>query len=220
MCRVGLLCVKCDYYSQIWKGNTSREFLDKVGLHHLPEGSIGTGYSHQWRNFGGTIGNLDGVDQIVELLHSLRNDPTSRRHLVTAWNPTQLKGTPLPPCHIMHMYSVENNRLNNCFVMRSNDVYHGLPYNIAGYALLNMIFAQHLGLEPGKLVYMGWDAHLYNSQISAVEEQVQRDPRPLPVLKINKDITAFNDLLKLEWSDLELIGYDPHPAIDKVDMAI
>lgn len=205
----------------IWRGNTTREFLDGRGLTDLPEGSIGTGYSHSWRNFGGTLGKNDGVDQIIELLNGLKNDPTSRRHLVTAWNPQQNDGTPLPPCHIMHMYSVDNGKLNSCFIMRSNDVVYGLPYNIMGYAVLNHLFSKYLGLIPGELVYMGWDAHIYNNQIEIAREQVKREPKSLPKLKINRDIVLLNDIFAVEWSDIELIGYDPHPDfINKPTMAI
>lgn len=204
----------------IWEGNTSREFLDGRGLFDLPEGSIGTGYSHAWRNFGGTLGKEDGVDQIRNLLDGLKNNPTDRRHLVTAWNPQQNSGTPLPPCHIMHMYSVMNGKLNSCFIMRSNDLYLGLPTNIMGYAFLNIVFSKLLGLEPGELVYMGWDAHLYSNQFSVVEQQLIREPRSLPTLNIKRDFSTLDELLKLEWEDIEIVGYDPHPALEKIKMAV
>lgn len=206
----------------IWKSNTSREFLDNRGLHHLPEGSIGTGYSHAWRNFGGDLGSNNGVDQIFELLEGLKSDPFGRRHLVTGWNPAQLSGTPLPPCHMLQLHSVEpeqgeftvgNDKLHTCFFMRSNDVPFGLPYNIMGYALLNHMFAKHLGLVPGELVYMGWDVHIYKNQMKMVEELLTRTPRDLPSLIIKKDLPSFNDILELQWEDIELIGYDPHPDI-------
>lgn len=204
----------------IWKGNTTREFLDNRGLTNLPEGSMGTGYSHAWRNFGGTLGLTDGVDQIKELLDGLKFDPTSRRHLVTAWNPQQNSGTPLPPCHVMHMYSVENNRLNSCFVMRSNDIYHGLPFNIMGYALLNHIFSKYLNYQPGDLVYMGWDVHLYQHQMKVAEEQLTRLPMKLPTINITKELLTLDDILNLQWSDINLIGYNSYSALDKVEMAI
>jgi thymidylate synthase len=204
----------------IWKGNTTREFLDNRGLHDLPEGSIGTGYSHAWRNFGGTLGNSDGVDQIKELLGGIKIDPNGRRHLVTAWNPQQNSGTPLPPCHIMHMYSVMNNKLNSSFVMRSNDLPFGLPFNIAGYALLNHIFAKHLGLEPGELTYMGWDAHIYMNQIEMSTEILTRTPKELPTLSINKDLITLEDIMSLQWEDITLSGYDPYPDVqNKPEMA-
>jgi len=207
----------------IWKGNTSRKFLDDSYLAHLPEGSIGTGYSHQWRNFGGDIDIPNGIDQVKNMLRNIEANPFDRRHVITAWNPLQLGETPLPPCHLMHMYSVDpdKNALNSCFIMRSNDIPFGLPFNIMGYALLNHLFAKHLGYNPGKLVYFGWDAHIYLNQIDMCNEQLTREPRPLPDLIIHKDISTFDELLKLEYTDVELVGYLPHPDIkNKPKMAI
>lgn len=222
----------------IWRGNTTREFLDNRGLTHLPEGDMGKGYGYQWRHWetrnnvpkpdkDGHIWHMpEEVDQIADLLNGIRKDPFSRRHVVTGWNPGQLSEMALPPCHMMHMYSVEEkfsvdgNRLNNCFVMRSNDVPFGLPFNIMSYALLNHIFAKHLNLEPGELVYMGWDVHIYKNQMDMVEQQIQRDTRPLPTLNIKKDLPTLQDILNLQWEDIELIGYDPHPDFkDKPGMA-
>jgi len=207
----------------IWKKNTTREFLDGRGLHHLPEGDMGKGYGYQWRHW--ETENKE-TDQIADLLTGLRKDPFGRRHVVTGWNPGQLNLMALPPCHMLHMYSVEGNfttdgcKLNNCFVMRSNDVPYGLPFNIMGYALLNHIFAKHLGLEPGELVYMGWDVHIYKNQIEMCKELVKREPRPLPKLVIKKDLPTLQDIMDLQWSDIELIGYDPYPDFaDKPDMA-
>lgn len=205
----------------IWKGNTSREFLDKQGLDHLPEGSIGTGYSHQWRNFNGILGQSNGVDQISNLLSGIKNDPLGRRHIVTGWNPSQLSGTPLPPCHLLQMHSVEpsaefitdSGKLHTCFVMRSNDVPFGLPFNIMGYALINHIFAKHLGLVPGDLVYMGWDVHIYQNQMGMVKEMLERTPRTLPTLTIKKQLPTLDDILTLQWDDIQLDGYDPYTDI-------
>lgn len=206
----------------IWAGNTSREFLDSRGLNHLPVGSLGKGYSHSWRNFGGDLGQNNGVDQIKNLLEGLKNNPTDRRHIVTAWNPMDLSETPLPPCHLMQMYTVdtEHNSLNSCFIMRSNDLYHGLPYNIMGYALLNELFSRYLGLTPGKLVYFGWDCHIYSHQEDVVKAQITREPKPLPKLEINKHIGTLDDLLSVTLGDVKLVGYQYHPALPKVPMAI
>lgn len=168
-----------------------------------------------------------GTDQIVDLLNGLKKDPYSRRHVVTGWNPGQLSQMALPPCHMMHLYSVEGDftvnegKLNNCFIMRSNDVPYGLPYNIMSYALINQIFSQYLGYTPGELVYFGWDVHIYQNQFEMVEEQLKREPKSLPTLKINKDLTTLEDIMSLEWTDIELIGYDAHPDIkNKPGMAI
>jgi thymidylate synthase len=225
----------------IWKGNTTREFLDKRGLTHLEEGDMGYGYSHQWRNFGGqdavTLTDLmpgpyqgetvlqpaeAGVDQIANLIEGLRNEPFSRRHLVTAWNPQQVDETPLPPCHILQQYQVTTDgRLNSCFIMRSNDVPYGLPYNIMGYAFLNIAFAQLLGHTPGELVYFGGDAHIYHNQIDMVREQLTRKPYTLPTLKINKSLNTLEDVLSLEYGDIEIIGYEAHPDFkNKPPMAV
>jgi thymidylate synthase len=207
----------------IWKGNTTREFLDNVGLDYLNEGNMGKGYGYQWRNFGGNGDLNDGVDQVREMLEAMHNNPTSRRHIVTAWNPKQLHETPLPPCHLMHMYTCDTitNRLNSCFVMRSNDVPYGLPYNIMSYAFLNELFAAHLGMTSGQLTYFGWDAHIYQNQIEMCEELVERDSPVLPQLVIHKDVSTFEKMLQLEWSDVELVGYDPLPDFEnKPGMAV
>lgn len=215
----------------IWKGNTSREFLDNRGLTHLPEGDMGKGYGYLWRHWESPQPSKNGInivetDQISNLLHGLSNDPYGRRHVVTGWNPGQLHEAALPPCHLLNMYSVEGDfttgdgKLNTCFVMRSNDVYHGLPYNIMGYALLNHIFAKYLKMQPGDLVYMGWDVHIYQHQMEAVKEQIQRTPKILPEFVIKKELNTINDIMSLQWEDIELIGYDPHPALAKIDMAV
>lgn len=205
---------------KIWKDNTSREFLDSRGLHHLPEGSLGKGYSHQWRNFGGSLDQNDGVDQIRELLESLKNDPNGRRHLVSAWNPIQTDEMALPPCHLLQQYQVLDGKLNSLFFMRSSDAYLGLPTNIMSYAYLNMLFAKYLNLEPGNLVYMAGDVHLYMNQLDVAKMQIEREPRDLPQLKINKEINTFEDVMSVEFSDIEITGYDPHPKLPKVKMAV
>lgn len=227
----------------IWKGNTSREFLDARGLNHLPEGDMGKGYGYQWRHWEtmkskmvwnwGSEENIEvvkrgkEVDQIADLLSGIKKDPYGRRHVVTGWNPGQLHEMALPPCHMLHMYAVEADfnvgmgRLNNSFVMRSNDVPFGLPFNIAAYALINHIFAKHLGMIPGDLVYFGWDVHIYQNQMDMVNEMLERQPRALPQLIIKKDLPTFDDILNLQWEDIELIGYDPYPDVtNKPPMAI
>jgi thymidylate synthase len=228
----------------IWKGNTTREFLDSRGLTWLEEGDMGYGYSHQWRNFGGVDGELHqstimtdfignpwppfvipptpGVDQIQKLVVGLKKDPYSRRHLVTAWNPAQVDLTPLPPCHILHQYQVTpTGKLNSCFIMRSNDVPYGLPYNIMGYAFINAALAKLLGYESGELVYFGGDVHIYNNQIPMAREQLKRKPHPLPTLIIKRDLNTLDDLLDLQYNDLELQNYVADPDFkDKPPMAV
>jgi thymidylate synthase len=210
----------------IWKGNTTREFLDKVGLDYLPEKNMGKGYSFQMRNFGGMLDapnskGIGGVDQIKELLDGLKADPNGRRHIVTHWNPQDVSQAALPPCHIMHMYSVADGKLNSSFILRSNDVIFGLPYNIMGYAFLNHAFSKYLGLIPGELVYFGWDAHIYANQEEMIGIQLNRKPKELPTFEITKDLSSLEDILSLEVSDLNLIGYDPYPDINnKPAMAV
>jgi len=218
----------------IWKGNTSRAFLDAKGLQHLPEGDMGYGYSHQWRNFGGEDMVFDykdgitlmpaekGVDQIRNLVEGIKKNPFDRRHIVTAWNPVQVHQTPLPPCHILHQYQVTpNGKLNSSFLMRSNDIPFGLPYNIMGYAFLNIALSKLLSYEPGELVYFGNDVHIYLNQVDMVKEQLQRIPHQLPTLKIHKSLNTLDDLLKLEYTDVELLDYVADPDIkDKPKMAV
>ena len=210
----------------IWKGNTTREFLDNRDMQHYPEGNMGLGYSHQWRNFGGTgpyslSDYVVGTDQVKELIDGLRSDPNGRRHIISAWNPNQLKETALPPCHILQQYLVFNGKLNSIFYMRSNDVIYGLPFNIMGYALLNHLFAKLLNLEPGELVYSGADVHIYNNQIEMAEQQILRKPGTLPTLIIHKDISTLDELLSLEFKDVTLEGYNPQPDFkNKPGMAI
>ena len=184
----------------IWKGNTSREFLDSRGLNWLEEGDMGYGYGHQWRNFGGYDAkdspddwHYTGFDQVAQVLHEMKNDPYSRRHLITAWNPQQIYGMALPPCHIIHHYQVTPDGK----------------------------FAAYLGYEPGELVYMGTDVHIYHNQFAMVQEQLKRDPLPLPRLNILKDIDSLDTMFNLQYNDVELQGYEPHPDIkDKPSMAV
>lgn len=218
----------------IWKGNTSREFLDSRGLTGLPVGSIGKSYSHQmthWDKYvysddqgyesGSGRFNESHINQIEELIDGLKKDPFGRRHIVTHWNPGQLGEMALPPCHLMHMYSVTpDNKLHSSFQMRSSDAYLGLWSNIISYSFMNMAFAKILNLEPGTLTYFGHDVHLYNNQIDAVKKQIQRLPKDLPRLIFKKDFTILDEFLKLEFEDVEIIDYDPHPPLEKVEMAI
>lgn len=213
----------------IWKGNTSREFLDARGMENFEEGDMGYAYGWQWRNFGGwdiddspDDWHYTGVDQLVEMIEDIKRDPLSRRHIISAWNPQQLHKMALPPCHILQHYQVTpDGKLNSAFFMRSNDVPFGLPYNIMVYAFINMALAKMLGYEPGTLVYQGTDVHIYKNQFDMVREQLTREPRPLPTLNIKKDLNTLDDVLALEFEDVELIGYDPYPDIkDKPSMAV
>lgn len=232
----------------IWKGNTSREFLDSRGLYYLPEGSYGKSYGYQWRNFNGTIpvegdepnisiGKLYGlddktvedlemykldirIDQITDVFKSLKEDPHGRRHLITAWNPSQLNEMSLPCCHYSFQFYVSNkNELSCLFNMRSVDTFLGLPFNIASYALLTHIFAKALGYTAKELIWVGADTHIYSNHIEAVKEQLSRKSLPFPTIQIKKEISSVEDVEKLSLEDIELLDYKCLPAI-KVSMAV
>lgn len=229
---------------KIWKGNTTREFLDNRGLNYLPEGHMGKGYGFQWRNFGGDYewhywfehGRMDpydpqnkntrerdnsGVDQVVNLLEGIKQDPNGRRHIITGWNPQQLDEMALPPCHLYNQYQVLDGKLNSSFVMRSHDWLYGGPFNFMGYALLNIAFSNYLNLKPGKLVYFGNDIHIYNNQLEIASRQVDRIPFPSPQIILHKDVKTFDDLLSLEYEDFELVGYQAHEDFkNKPPMAV
>lgn len=226
----------------IWKGNTSREFLDDVGLKYLPEGHMGKSYGFQWRNFGGDydhsfdnhfidndpqygpykINDMMGVDQVKMLLHGLKNNPNSRRHIITGWNPRQLHEMALPPCHLYNQYQILNGKLNSSFVMRSHDWLYGGPFNFMGYALLNIAFSKFLGLEPGHLTYFGNDVHIYDNQLEIAKQQVQREPYDLPKLILTKNVETIDDIFNLQYEDFQFVTpYKAHPDFkDKPKMAV
>jgi thymidylate synthase len=220
----------------IWKGNTSREFLDKQKLYSLPEGDMGVGYGHQWRDFGGAhklerqsrksvlpwIEPLTGFDQIKALVNRMILDPDSRRHIVSAWNPAQLSQMALPPCHIIQQYNIQDGRLDSLFWMRSNDVVYGLPFNIVQYAFLNHIFARLLNLRVGYLTYQCGNSHIYTNQFPMVHELVLRTPNQHgPQIEIVPELETLDDVLALEWDDIKVHNYHPQPDLrNKPSMAV
>lgn len=205
----------------IWDGNTTNEFQESVGLGYLPEGSIGKGYGHQIRNFGGSLGKNDGVDQLTELVSELKKNPNGRRHMMVYWNPDQIHSAVLPPCHFGCQFMVTGNKLNLKWFQRSVDTTFGLPYNIMFYGLFLELVAKLTGYEAGELAFTGTDVHIYKNQVPMVKEQLTREPKELPKLNIKKDIKTLDDMLSLEFTDVELIGYDPHPDIkNKPGMAV
>jgi len=210
-----------------WKGNTTREFLDSRGLDFLPEGEMGCGYGHQFRNFGGehpmipdTVG-LKGVDQLALVVDKLKNNPWDRRIILNLWCPTQIDYAALPPCHLYaQLYCNPDKKELSCFfLLRSNDFFLGNPTNIIQYALLTHYLAALIGYTPKELVFTGVDVHIYTNHINQVKEQLQREPKKLPELIINKKIKTLDDILSLQYEDIKLVGYDPHPAI-KAPMTI
>lgn len=211
----------------IWKGNTSREFLDKKGLDYLPEGSLGKGYGFQWRNFGAEW-NLDdfgidrdnqGIDQLKQVFNTLKTNPNDRRMIISAWNPQQLSQMALPPCHMMVQFYVDDGKLSAQWYQRSVDSFLGLPFNILSYAIFTRIMAKAVGMEAKEIIFAGGDTHIYNNHIVPVEEQISREPYDFPTMNINADINSVEDMEKLRFSDFEFLNYQSHPAI-KAEMAV
>ena len=217
----------------IWKGNTTREFLDKRGLSHLPEGDMGKGYGFQWRRFGERtepLGDIlgiwescphtfEGVDQLKQVIDTLKNNPTDRRIIMSAWNPQQLPEMALPPCHILTQFYVDNGKLSCQFYMRSIDTFLGLPFNLLSYAILTRIVAQTVGMEAKELIFVGGDTHIYLNHIQQVSDQLSREPYPFPTMQITKPLATVEDIETLQLSDFVFEGYQSHPAI-KAEMAV
>lgn len=213
---------------KIWKGNTTRKFLDSRGLDY-DEGVLGKGYGWQWRFFGAQYNQVfadtsraiptDGFDQLEYIVNEIKTNPNSRRMLMCYWNPCDLDKVALPPCHFACQFYVRHKKYLDCmFTMRSTDVALGLPFNIASYAALTYIIAKKCGLEPGHLVYSGGDVHLYKNHIESIQSQLYRHARPLPLLILDDSI-VHKDWADITIDDFTLIGYFPHPPI-KMQMAI
>jgi len=202
-------------YELLWflRGDTNVRWLQERGVTIWdewadPGGELGPVYGHQWRNWpdgkGGTL------DQIARVVQSIRTKPDSRRHLVTAWNPADVERMALPPCHALFQFYVAEGRLSCQLYQRSADIFLGVPFNIASYALLTLMIAQVAGLKPGEFVHTLGDAHLYLNHLDQAREQLARAPRPFPRLALNP---ARDDIFGFEYGDFTLEGYDPHPAI-------
>lgn len=179
-----------------------------------PEGELGPVYGVQWRSWKTADGRY--IDQIAQLLKNLKDNPDSRRHIVSAWNVGELDKMALPPCHAFFQFYVANNRLSCQLYQRSADVFLGVPFNIASYSLLIMMMAQVLGYEPGDFVHTLGDAHLYNNHIEQAQLQISREPRKLPTMRLNPQV---KNLFDFRFEDFTLEGYDPHPPI-KADISV
>lgn len=195
------------------KGDTNVAYLQENGVRIWNEwadasGNLGPVYGHQWRSWTGADGRTH--DQISEALRLLREDPHSRRILVSAWNVGDLDKMALSPCHCLFQFYVSEGRLSCQLYQRSADVFLGVPFNIASYALLTLMMAQVSGLAPGEFVHTFGDVHLYNNHIDQAREQLSRECRPLPVMHIRPEV---RDLLAFQYEDFRLEGYDPHPHI-------
>ena len=195
------------------QGDTNIRYLQENGVRIWDEwadenGDLGPVYGKQWRRWETADGRV--VDQIAQLVNSLRNNPDSRRHIVSAWNPGDVDRMALPPCHCLFQFYVGGGKLSCQLYQRSADIFLGVPFNIASYALLTMMLAQVCGYRPGEFVHTFGDAHLYTNHFEQTRLQLSRAPRPLPTMWINP---AVDDILAFKFEDFRLDGYDPHPHI-------
>lgn len=204
----------------IWSDNASAPYWTSKKLQRH-SGDLGRIYGVQWRKWRKPLVRINKVvlqnhDQLIELIKGIKEDPYSRRHIITAWNPGELDLMALPPCHILAQFYVANGKLSCQMYQRSADMFLGVPFNIASYALFTHMAAQVCNLEVGDLVITIGDAHIYNNHFDQVKEQISRKPLPLPTLKLNPEVNVIMDF---EMSDIELEGYESHEAI-KAPMAV
>lgn len=204
----------------IWTDNAQAEYWTKRRLQRGP-GDLGRIYGVQWRRWRKPLIRVNKVvlanhDQLIELINGIKQDPYSRRHIITAWNPGELELMALPPCHMMAQFYVNNGKLSCQMYQRSADMFLGVPFNIASYALFTHMIAQVCNLEVGDLVITLGDAHIYNNHIDQVKEQLKRKPFSLPTLKLNSEISVITDF---DMTDIELVNYQSHDSI-KAAMAV
>ena len=207
--------LKSIIYELLWflRGETNVQWLNENGVTIWDEwadddGNLGPVYGYQWRSWPA----LDGgsIDQISNVVREIRANPDSRRLIVSAWNVADLPRMALMPCHTLFQFSVADGRLSCQLYQRSADLFLGVPFNIASYALLTMMVAQVTGLAPGDFIHTFGDAHIYRNHVTQVRTQLSREPRPAPQMDINSDVESVFDF---EYDDFVLSGYDPHPAI-------
>jgi thymidylate synthase len=209
------LHLKSIVYELLWflRGETNVKWLQAHGVSIWDEwadaqGELGPVYGYQWRHWKAPDGRE--IDQIRQVLESIHTRPDSRRHIVTAWNPADVDRMALPPCHAFFQFYVAEGRLSCQLYQRSADLFLGVPFNIASYALLTLMVAQVCGLSPGEFVHTLGDAHLYLNHLDQAREQIARSPRAFPRMRLNP---AISDLFAFRYEDFSLEGYDPHPAI-------
>lgn len=195
------------------QGETNIKYLQDNGVRIWDEwadenGDLGPVYGYQWRNWPAPNG--ESIDQISKLVQMIKTNPDSRRLIVSAWNPALVDQMALPPCHALFQFYVANGKLSCQLYQRSADIFLGVPFNIASYALLTMMLAQVCGLQPGEFVWTGGDCHLYSNHMEQVAEQLTREPFPLPTMKINPEI---DDIFAFRFEDFELCDYQAHPHI-------
>ena len=215
------LHLKSIIYELLWflDGNTNANWLQERGVRIWnewadPDGSLGHIYGYQWRSWPDYEGGF--IDQISEVVETIKHNPDSRRIIVSAWNVADLKNMNLPPCHAFFQFYVANGRLSLQLYQRSADCFLGVPFNIASYALLTMMMAQVTGLKPGDFIHTTGDTHLYLNHLDQARLQLTREPRPLPRMIINPDVKSIFDF---KYEDFQLEGYDPHPHI-KADVSV
>lgn len=197
---------------RIWNEWSTAEQTARFGR---PEGELGPIYGHQWRNYGASKKpdgsyNQDGVDQIVEVIEQIKNNPNSRRLIVSGWNPAEATQVALPPCHTLFQFFVADGKLSCQLYQRSADLFLGVPFNIASYSLLTHMIAQVCDLEVGEFIWTGGDCHLYQNHIEQVNEQLSREAYELPTLWLNPDI---KDIFDFTFDDIRVENYKSHPAI-------
>jgi len=209
------LHLKSIIYELLWflQGNTNIEYLNQNGVSIWNEwadeqGNLGPVYGHQWRSWTGADGQT--IDQIVDLMKQIQTNPDSRRLIVSAWNVADIPKMALPPCHCLFQFYVANNRLSCQLYQRSADIFLGVPFNIASYALLTLMIAQVSNLQPGEFIHTFGDAHIYLNHLEQVNLQLSRTPYPLPEMRLNPTVT---NLFDFQYSDFELLNYTAHPGI-------
>lgn len=212
------LHLKSIIYELLWflKGDTNVRYLQENGVRIWNEwadenGDLGPVYGHQWRSWPDGKGGV--IDQITQAVDLIKNNPDSRRIMVSAWNVADVPSMKLPPCHALFQFYVADGKLSLQLYQRSADIFLGVPFNIASYALLLMMMAQVTGLEPGEFVHTLGDAHIYTNHFDQVREQMSREPRQLPKMVINPEV---KDLFEFKYEDFTLTDYDPHPHIKGV----
>lgn len=209
------LHLKSIIYELLWfiMGDTNVKYLQDNGVRIWNEwadenGDLGPVYGHQWRSWPAYDGTT--IDQLGNVIEQIKKNPNSRRLLVSAWNVAEVENMALPPCHTMFQFYVANGKLSCMLYQRSADIFLGVPFNIASYALLTMMIAQVCGLQPGEFVHTLGDAHIYTNHLDQVKEQITREPYALPKMKINPDVKDINDF---KYEDFELVDYQAHPHI-------
>lgn len=210
--------LKSIIYELLWflRGDTNVRWLQEHGVRIWNEwadenGELGPVYGHQWRSWPDYAGGT--IDQIAQVVEQIKHNPDSRRLLVSAWNVAEVNKMALPPCHTMFQFYVADGKLSLQLYQRSADLFLGVPFNIASYALLLLMVAKVTGLQPGDFIHSFGDAHIYLNHMEQVELQLSREPRPLPRMVINRDVT---DIFDFRYEDFTLEGYDPHPLIKGV----